>query len=96
MRPGVQWMNRENDDPILELLDDTGLALKPAAIHYNLTTRNNVDISLRTVHNRLKLLMKHGLVIKEDEENGRYAITNLGQRYLSGEASEDELQSSSD
>ncbi|WP_353635487.1 winged-helix domain-containing protein (plasmid) [Halobacterium sp. NMX12-1] len=85
-------MNRENDDPILELLESSSLALKPADIEYNLDTRNNVDISIRTVHNRLELLVEHGLVVKEDEQNGRYAITDRGQRYLEGDLTAEQLE----
>ena len=96
MRPGVSWMNRENDDPILELLDSSNLALKPAAIRYNLETRNGKEIPKRTMAHRLSLLVENGLLVKEDEANGRYAITNLGRRYLSGDATEDELTSDTD
>ena len=93
MRPGVSWMNRENDDPILELLDRCDLALKPAAIRYNLETRNDKEIPARTMAHRLSLLVENGLLVKEDEENGRYAITDLGRRYLSGEADAEDLTS---
>jgi repressor of nif and glnA expression len=85
-------MNRENDDPILEILDRSDLALKPAAIRYNLRTRNGTKIPERTVAHRLSLLVDHGLLVKEDEENGRYAITDLGRRYLSGDADAEDLE----
>jgi len=90
MRPRVVWMTG-NDDTLLEFLDQYDLALKPADIEYNITTRTNANISYTTVNRRLSMLLEAGLVEKEDETGGRYAITDLGRRYLSGELTEEEL-----
>ena len=91
MRPRVIWMTG-NDDTLLEFLDHYDLALKPADIEYNIRTRTQANISDTTVNRRLKKLVKAGLVEKEDEEAGRYAITDLGRCYLSGELTEEERE----
>lgn len=93
MRPQVEWMTR-SDDTILEYLDQTGMALPPRTISYNLETRENVDISYTTVNRRLKQLLERGLVEKEYEKGGFYSITAKGRAYLSGEASKEDLEDS--
>lgn len=92
MRPRVSWMTG-NDDTILEFLDQQGLALKPADIEYNINTRTSADISYTTVNRRLKKLLAAGLVEKEDEQGGRYAVTAKGREYLAGELDASELES---
>ena len=90
MRPRVGWMTA-SDDVILEYLDDTGLALPPKAISYNLETREGADISYSTVNRRLKELLNHELVEKEYEPAGFYSITEKGKQYLRGDLSKHEL-----
>jgi DNA-binding PadR family transcriptional regulator len=79
-----------NDDTLLEFLNQYPLALKPADIEYNIRTRTNAKISTSTINRRLRKLIKAGLVEKEHEEGGRYAITDRGRRYLDDDLSEDE------
>ena len=93
MRPQVDWMTK-SDDAILEYLEETGMALPPRGISYNMRTRENAELSYSTVNRRLKELLKRGLVEKEYEKGGFYSITDKGRRYLAGEASEDELTNS--
>lgn len=82
----------KSDDIILEYLEDTGMALPPRAISYNLQTRENADISYSTVNRRIKILLENGLVDKLDNPKGYYSITEFGRRYLSGEADVSELE----
>jgi CTP-dependent riboflavin kinase len=81
----------KSDDAILEYLNDTGLALPPRAISYNMQTRENADISYTTVNRRLKQLLNQTLVTKEYEKGGFYSITERGQKYLNGELSKSDL-----
>lgn len=76
MRMPGKWMQQPTDDRILEALD-TGLALKPAVIGYN------IDKSRRHVQRRLKPLVESGLVEKTDDA-GYYEITPEGSAYLAG------------
>jgi len=79
-----------SDDEILEFLANTPadpLRATPKVI------AANVSVSRPTVQRRLSKLLDGGLVEKvltEDFE-GMYAITDLGERYLAGDADEDEL-----
>lgn len=91
MRPQVDWMTK-NDDAILEYLEETGMALPPRGISFNMRTRENADISYSTVNRRLKQLLESSLVQKEYEPGGFYSITEKGQRYLQGEISANELE----
>lgn len=95
MRPQVEWMTR-SDDTILEYLQETELALPPRAISFNLTTRENVDISYTTVNRRLKQLLDHGLVKKEYEKGGFYSITDKGRSYLSGSLDSEHLENTTE
>lgn len=92
MRPRVSWMNKENDDPILEFFADRDIALSPRSLQYNLDARENIDIPYSTINHRLGILVDHGLVEKEDPEGGRYAITEKGRQYLAGELDRDDLE----
>ena len=85
----------ENDNPILEFLSESNLALSPRAIQYNLDTREDIDIPYSTINHRLKLLLDHDLVEKEYEEGGFYSISEKGRQYLAGEIDADELEDGS-
>jgi repressor of nif and glnA expression len=87
MRP-VYGM-KEADRPILHFLHETGLALRATDIIYNLDTRRNVEIPESTFYRRVKRLQHAGLVEKEDDSY--YAITELGERLLDEDLSDDEL-----
>lgn len=91
MRPRANWMT-DNDDTILEFLEDSGLALPPRAMEYNLKTRHQKEVSYSTINRRLKLLIETGLVEKEYEDGGFYAITDKGRAYLSGDLDASELE----
>lgn len=71
------------DDTILEFLDDRKVAVPPPVPHYNLE-RLGYEIAGSTVKRRLALLEDVGLVEKEYEPGGYYAITEKGEAYLSG------------
>jgi predicted transcriptional regulator len=85
MRPVVSWMTK-SDDAVLELLLDTGIALPPAVIAFN------IDVSHPTVRRRLPKLLEHGLVRKADEDKGYYEITEKGRQYLAGDLDASELE----
>lgn len=94
MRPRAEWMT-DNDDSILEFLEDSGLALPPRAIEYNIKTRHSKEMSYSTINRRLKMLNDKNLVEKEYESGGFYSITDKGQDYLSGELDASELEDDS-
>ena len=81
-----------NDDTTLEFLEDSGLALPPRAIEYNIKTRYNKEISYSTINRRLKMLSEAELVEKEYESGGFYSISEKGMKYLSGELDSSELE----
>jgi predicted transcriptional regulator len=72
------------DDRILEYLKDAGI-VNPAVIS------RNVDLHARYISKRCRTLTKYGLVTSSEE--GYYQITELGDRYLSGDAGPDDLES---
>jgi len=82
MRKPGSWMQNPTDERILEILD-TGLMLGPTAI------AKNIEKHRVTVSDRLRTLREYGLV--ESPEEGYYAITDLGERYLTGELDASEL-----
>jgi len=84
----------KSDDAILEYLQEMGMAIPPRAISYNMQTRENVDISYTTVNRRLKQLLENGLVRKEYEKGGFYAVTDRGCQYLDGKLDAAELEAS--
>ena len=89
MRPVLGM--READRPILKALAETGFALKPKVLKYNLETRYGVNVHQQTIYRRLKTLRYAGLIEKEDESAGYYAISELGQRLLDEDLSDDEV-----
>lgn len=82
----------ENDIPILEFLDERDVALSPKALKHNLDTRENADIPYSTINYRLKQLLNHNLVQKEDTDAGLYGITEKGEKYLAGELEREDLE----
>ncbi|RLM41261.1 ArsR family transcriptional regulator [Haloarcula sp. Atlit-47R] len=81
----------ESDRSILQLLADSGIAVKPGTIRYNLRVRYDTEIAKSTIHRRLPNLIHAGLVELEDEKSSRYAITALGERLLAENLSDDEV-----
>lgn len=86
MRPVVSWMTK-SDDAILEFLDETGIAIPPTAIAFNLE-----KISRPTVDRRLPKLEGAGLVKRYEDPRGYYEITNRGRAYLAGDLDAEELE----
>ncbi|WP_239640639.1 hypothetical protein [Haloferax denitrificans] len=78
------------DDPILQLLADTGAAVPPRVILFNLERREIASPHRSTIKRRLQRLQKYGLVEKVGEE-GYYEISELGKAYVSGELDASEL-----
>ena len=85
-------MNRGPDDAILELLEETGMALTPKVIAFQ------VEYDYTYLRQRLRVLEDHGVVAYPEEtpegvsQTGVYEITSLGRRFLAGEATRDELE----
>lgn len=85
-------MNRGPDDAILELLDETGMALTPKVIAFQ------IEYDYTYLRQRLRALQEHGLIAYPEEtpagvsQSGVYEITQLGRRFLGGEASREELE----
>ena len=87
MRP-VYGM-READRPILRILKDSGLALRATSIQYNLETRYGIEVKDATLYRRLNHLLYADLLVKE--EDTYYTVTELGERLLEGELSDEEV-----
>lgn len=83
MRPRVAWM-RPVDDWILECLESSGLVLSPRVIAHN------IDYGRSYVGRRLQTLEANELVERVD--TGFYRISDLGQKYLQGELSAEDLE----
>lgn len=89
MRTVIRGLSKY-DAPILRGLEESGYALPPAVLDYNLQSRHDIEISYSTINRRLKKLSEAGLVEKEYDEGGYYGITELGKRYLENDLSKDE------
>lgn len=89
MRPLVDWMTK-SDPAILELLDESGIALPPTVIAFNVD-----GVSRPTVQRRVKELAKEGLIRKVSDEKGYYEITDRGRAYLAGDLDAEDLERAS-
>lgn len=69
---------------ILQFLDESDLALPPKPIYINMK-RQGATFGRKTVERHLKDLESEGLVEKALENEGYYAITEKGRRYLDGD-----------
>ena len=87
MRKRGEWMNTATD-PVLEALDDTGWALPPKVLYYNL------DLSRASVNRALKELLKRDYIDQPDDAGSYYTITEKGRAYLEGDidASEEKIE----
>lgn len=83
MRKPASWMNKAAD-PVLEFLDEHGLALPVGAIVYNLQRELNDPPSESTIKRAVYELEDYGLVEKPANANTYYQITDLGRSYLAG------------
>ncbi|NLV09995.1 ArsR family transcriptional regulator [Halomicrobium mukohataei] len=86
MRPLVSWMTK-SDPAILELYDETGIAMPPAVVSYNIE-----GISHPTVKRRLPILADNGLLKRIDDKQGYYQITDQGRDYLAGKLDIEDLE----
>ena len=86
MRPLVSWMTK-SDPAILEFFAETGVAMPPAVVSYNID-----GVSHPTVKRRLPVLVENELLEKVDDKRGYYRITDLGREYLAGELEAEDLE----
>lgn len=86
MRPLVDWMTK-SDPAILELFEETGLAMPPAVVSYNIE-----GVSHPTVKRRLPILRDKGLLRSVSDKRGYYEISEQGRAYLAGELDADDLE----
>jgi len=86
MRPRIKGMT-EADISILEYLaghEQENFEQPPTLI------AGHTGISATHTRRRVKKLVEAGLLVKTDDTAGYYSLSDLGQRYLSGEITEDE------
>lgn len=95
MRKRAEWMNIAVD-PVLELLDETDLALPPGVIHYNLTRKMNNAPSRASISRAIDDLETYGLITKPDDANTYYHITDTGRHYLHGNIDAQNLEPTND
>lgn len=85
-------MNRGPDDAILELLSESDMVLTPKVMAFE------IDYDYTYLRQRLGVLKRHGLIEHPIEtpsgvsRSGVYEITRLGQRYLEGETTQEEME----
>jgi Fe2+ or Zn2+ uptake regulation protein len=77
------------DEAILAYLADTGLALPPKVLYYNMKVDRNITFSERTLKRRLKLLMEAGLVDRVEGTDGYYRLSPDGQGHVDDRAADD-------
>lgn len=87
MRADASWMTAA-DDRILEFYDETAIAAPPAVVSFNL------NISTTHAKRRISELREYGLIERVDDDRGYYQITDLGQRYLDGSATKEDIEES--
>ncbi|WP_254531493.1 winged-helix domain-containing protein [Natrinema gelatinilyticum] len=81
----------KNDDTILEFLSETGAAFSKRGLEVNFE-RRDIEISYSTIKRRIRRLEVVGLITCVEEKGGYYEITNLGETYLDGNLSAEELE----
>ena len=86
MRPLVNWMTK-SDPAIVEFFGETGIAMPPAVVDYNLS-----GVSKSTLKRRLPHLVDADLLEKVDDAKGYYEITEKGRAYLAGELDAADLE----
>jgi len=67
---------------ILQFLAETGLAMPPAPLYYNMKEEMFVTFSKRTMQRHLKEMREEGLVRKVEQGDGYWEITDEGREYL--------------
>lgn len=73
----------DSDDKILELLEESGVALNKRGLEVNFDLRD-VDISYSTIKRRLPDLVEAGLLEVVRRKGPYYRITESGREYLQG------------
>lgn len=86
-------MNKATD-PILELLVDSGVAMTPGGIRYNLKQQMDDPPSRSSIHRALQELEKYGLVRRPEEAESLVELTDTGAQYLNGELDASTLEPS--
>lgn len=76
------WLT-ENDDLILELLGDTGVALNKRGMEVNLDLRDT-PVSYSTIKRRVDELEDNGFLEDVGETGSYYRVSDRGRRYLTG------------
>ena len=75
------------DTAILELLEETELALPPKVIAFNLKYLEVASPAISTVQRRLGILEQNSFVEKVEKKSGYYTISNQGLSYLNEDVS---------
>ncbi len=81
----------EYDGPILEVLCESGKALPPRVILFNLEYEERASPHRSTVKRRLNRLTEYGLTEKVDD-SGYYVITDKGRSWLEGDLDVSEIE----
>ena len=84
MRHRESWMNKATD-PILELLDDTDMALPPKTMKVNFRRFLEDYPSESTVDRAIRDLRENGYIERYPTAETHYEITDKGREYLRGE-----------
>lgn len=86
MRPRVEWMT-QGDERILEFLQEKDIVATPSVV------AANIDYTGEYISRRCRKLATAGLLQRVDASN--YRLTDLGERYLEGDVTADELPENS-
>ncbi|UPV76626.1 MarR family transcriptional regulator (plasmid) [Halorussus limi] len=90
--PGnVDWENSATR-PVLNLLDESNVAISPGGITLNLEQQMQRPPSRSTVTRAIEQLLKRELIEKPDESKTYYRITEKGRQYLAGDLDIGELE----
>ncbi len=84
-------MNKASE-PILELLDESGIALSPSTIVVNLNIELDNSPARSTIYKAFDPLLENGFIEKADVDGTYYRITPLGREYLRGELDRSEFE----
>ena len=83
MRPRIDWMTR-SDDRILEFLAEKEIVASASVIAIN------INYNPSYISRRCRKLTAAGLLTRVEKSN--YQLTDLGERYLSGEIDPDDVE----
>lgn len=82
----------ERERAILRFLSERDVALPPKPLYENLVLKEGITFSRRTVQRLMSSMHDEGLLVKLDISGGYYEISGLGERYLAGEITKDDLR----